>query len=322
MIFANIAPNQTTGPQWFRVESGQLVLQQSDSGAEAMLWNVRLWGETLPSDVESLVAYMEANDYRLSLLAQSSEYCEFKCFVASGELHKADLVKQVSSLKVNFAVSRQTDRFVKPELMVFDMDSTLIQMECIDEIARMCGFYDKVSAITERAMRGELDFAASLKERVALLAGLDESKFLSLTKSLPVTSGVPAVVEWAKQHDCKLAVVSGGFVPFVEALQKQLGFDFAHANQLEVVENKLTGKVEGAIVDGDAKRVYLTQLREQLGLSPQQVWAIGDGANDLLMMSEAGLGIAFHAKPAVVEQADASILQPDMAQLLQLLRDC
>ncbi|WMS89009.1 phosphoserine phosphatase SerB [Pleionea litopenaei] len=229
------------------------------------------------------------------------------------------IVSELSKMDVNFALMDNAYRAIKPRLMVFDMDSTLIQMECIDEIARRCGCFEQVAEITERAMQGELDFAQSLRARVALLNGLPESEFLALTHSLPVTKGVTEMVAWAKAHQCQVAVVSGGFIPFVEALKNKLGLDYAFANELAVEQEKLTGEVVGEIVDGGRKRQILMALREELGLTEHEVWAVGDGANDLPMLAEAGLGVAFDAKPKVRAAAYAGIHKADMSELVKLL---
>lgn len=229
------------------------------------------------------------------------------------------LRQQLSKGGLNYAIRQQNSVTIKPRLLVFDMDSTLIQMECIDELARQCGFYQQVAEITELAMQGKLDFSQSLKQRVALLKDLPLKEVTALASNLPVTPGVVDVVAWAKQNDAKIAVVSGGFTPFVNALKDQLQLDYAFANELEKTSSHLTGKLIGNIVDGEQKKEILKSLQKQLGLSTDEVWAIGDGANDLAMMSSAGLGVAFDAKPAVKEQASAAIVKPDMRELLKLL---
>lgn len=306
---------------WFELVDGGISKfdgSESEVKQEDIL-NVRLYGNLEKVSIDALVEFLTSNKSILKFRSLSAEHCEFQVFSMSDLISRQDMVSHLIPLEINFVVMPESQRTIEPKLMVFDMDSTLIQMECIDEIARMCGFYDKVSAITERAMRGELDFAESLKERVALLAGLEESQFLSLTKSLPVTEGVVDVVSWAKKNECKIAVVSGGFMPFVSELKSQLGLDYAHANELEVIDKKLTGQVSSKIVDGEEKRSYMLKLREALNLRKEQVWAIGDGANDLSMMSAAGLGVAFHAKPSVVKKASASIRLPKMQDLLFFL---
>ncbi|MBA4707216.1 phosphoserine phosphatase SerB [Aquitalea aquatica] len=193
-------------------------------------------------------------------------------------------------------------------LLVSDMDSTLITIECIDEIADMQGIKPQVAAITERSMRGELDFSASLRERVSLLAGLPESALEKVYKErLQLSPGAEQLLAACKQHGIRFMLVSGGFTFFTEKLKQELGLDYAYANQLEVVDGKLTGRVVGDIVDAAAKQRLLIEKREQLGLRPDQVIAMGDGANDLLMLGEAGVGIAYRAKPVVQAQTDVAI---------------
>lgn len=250
-------------------------------------------------------------------------YDEQKIRLIFNNGNDSDVIESIrhllSNSDLNYAIRQQKSVLVKPRLLVFDMDSTLIQMECIDELARRCGFYQQVAEITELAMQGKLDFSQSLKQRVALLKDLPLTEVTALASSLPVTSGVTDVVAWAKQNNAKIAVVSGGFIPFVEALKSQLQLDYAFANELEKSGSHLTGKLVGDIVDGEQKRNILLSLQEQLGLTQDEVWAIGDGANDLAMMSSAGLGVAFDAKPAVKKQASAAIVKPDMSELLKLL---
>ncbi len=196
-------------------------------------------------------------------------------------------------------------RFADFGLLVSDMDSTLITIECIDEIADMQGLKPQVAAITERSMRGELDFTQSLRERVALLAGLPEAALQQVYDArLQLMPGARELLAACREHDVKFMLVSGGFTYFTERLKTELQLDYTAANQLEVVDGKLTGRVLGDIVDGEAKRQLLIAKREELGLRPDQVIAVGDGANDLKMLAEAGVGVAAHAKPVVRAQAD------------------
>jgi phosphoserine phosphatase len=189
-------------------------------------------------------------------------------------------------------------------LVVMDMDSTLINIECIDEIADMQGLKPQVSAITESAMRGEIDFAESLKRRVALLAGLDEHALQRVyDERLQLNPGAEPMLAELKKHGVKTLLVSGGFVFFTERLKERLKLDFAHANTLEIVNGKLTGKVLGNIVDAQAKADWLNHIRQELVLQAENVIAMGDGANDLKMMAQAGVSIAYHAKPVVRQQA-------------------
>lgn len=193
-------------------------------------------------------------------------------------------------------------------LICFDMDSTLIQTEVIDELAMRAGVGDKVKDITERAMRGEIDFKESFTERVALLKGLDSSVMREIAENLPITEGVDRLMYVLKRYGYKIAILSGGFTYFGEYLQKRYGIDYVYANELEIDENgKLTGRYLGEIVDGRRKAELLKLIAQVEKVDIAQTIAVGDGANDLPMLSEAGLGIAFHAKPRVVANAQQAI---------------
>ncbi|MBI3901418.1 MAG: phosphoserine phosphatase SerB [Nitrosomonadales bacterium] len=189
-------------------------------------------------------------------------------------------------------------------LVVMDMDSTLITIECIDEIADMQGLKPQVAAITESAMRGEMDFAESLRRRVALLEGLDEGALQRVyDERLQLNPGAEIMLAALKQHGIRTLLVSGGFAFFTERLKQRLCLDCAHANTLEIVNGKLTGKVLGDILDAQAKADWLVKMRDELELQAEQVIAMGDGANDLKMMAQAGTSIAYHAKAVVRSQA-------------------
>ncbi|MEO8332055.1 MAG: phosphoserine phosphatase SerB [Gallionella sp.] len=205
-------------------------------------------------------------------------------------------------------------------LVVMDMDSTLISIECIDEIADMQGLKPQVAAITEAAMRGEIDFAESLRLRVALLEGLDESALQRVyDERLRLNPGAETMLAVLKQHGIKTLLVSGGFVFFTERLKARLGLDYTQANTLEIANGKLTGKVRGRIFDAQGKADWLVKIRDELGLKPAQVIAIGDGANDLKMMAQAGISIAYHAKPVVRAQASYALNFVGLDGLVNLL---
>jgi phosphoserine phosphatase len=189
-------------------------------------------------------------------------------------------------------------------LVAMDMDSTLISIECIDEIADMQGLKPEVAAITEAAMRGDIDFAESLRQRVALLEGMPESMLQRVyDERLQLSPGAEAMLARLKEHGIKTLLVSGGFLFFTERLKARLSLDYAHANELEISNGKLTGNVLGHIVDAHGKAEWLERTRTELALQPEQVIAIGDGANDLRMLMQAGVSIAYHAKPIVRSQA-------------------
>jgi len=190
-------------------------------------------------------------------------------------------------------------------LAVFDMDSTLIEQEVIDEIARFVGVEKEVSAITARAMNGELDFSQSLRERVALLKGVPSDVFEKLKSVITFTPGARELCKVLKNLGYKLAVLSGGFIPLASYVKNELGLDYAYANQLVISEDgtHLTGDLTGPIVDAGRKATLLAEIAQREGINLQQTVAIGDGANDLIMMKTAGLGIAFSAKPKVQAEA-------------------
>jgi phosphoserine phosphatase len=208
----------------------------------------------------------------------------------------------------------------KPGLLFMDMDSTLIRCECIDEIADFMGIKHEISEITERAMRGELDFAASLTERVQLLAGLDASVLEKVYKErIELTEGAETLIETIKSNGWKVGLVSGGFTYFADKFKERLGLDFTLSNRLEIHNGRLTGSVLGDIVDAESKRHALLEQADIFSVPMSQTVAIGDGANDLPMLGEAGMGIAFHAKPRVQEAAPYTINSGGLDKVLDLL---
>ena len=221
---------------------------------------------------------------------------------------QSELMHTGATMGVDFSLQEDNMFRRMRRLICFDMDSTLIQTEVIDELAMRAGVGDKVKAITERAMRGEIDFRESFKERVALLKGLDESVMHDIAVHLPITEGADRLMYVLKRYGMKIAILSGGFTYFGEYLQRRWGIDYVYANELEIAQDgKLTGNYVGEIVDGRRKAELLRLIAQVEKVDIAQTIAVGDGANDLPMLSEAGLGIAFHAKPRVVANAEQSI---------------
>ena len=221
---------------------------------------------------------------------------------------QSKLMQVSKDMEIDFSFLRD-DMFRRMRrLICFDMDSTLIQTECIDELADRAGVGAEVRAITESAMRGEIDFKESFTRRVALLKGLDVSVMKDIAEHLPITEGVDRLMTILKRYGYKIAILSGGFTYFGEYLQRRYGIDYVYANELEIDDNgKLTGRYVGDIVDGHRKAELLKLIAQVEKVNLAQTIAVGDGANDLPMISEAGLGIAFHAKPRVVANAKQSI---------------
>ena len=262
-------------------------------------------------------------DRALGLLREIDPKSAFQRWIDEGDA--ADLIFSGDAKAARWAIDglEGTDLVVQPDeprwkrLLVADMDSTIIGQECIDELADYAGLKDKVARITERAMRGELDFPGALRERVRLLAGLDEHSLKRcLDERVRVTAGAETLVQTMRAGGASCLLVSGGFLSFAEPVARTVGFDRVRANRLVFAGGKLSGEVGDPIVDAMAKRDALVEAREQLGLMREDVLAIGDGANDKMMIEEAGLGIAFRAKPALVEVADAELRYHGLDALL------
>ena len=223
------------------------------------------------------------------------------------------------SLGIDVAPIDNLPTLHSPGLLVMDMDSTAIAIECIDELAKLQGVGEQVAAVTELAMRGELDFANSLRKRVATLAGAPQNILEQVKKALPLTPGLTCLVKELHKKNWHVAIVSGGFTYFADHLKQKLKLVAAHANELEIKKGQLTGKVIGQIVDAKYKARMLQQLAASLDIPVEQTVAIGDGANDLMMIRIAGLGVAYHGKPKVVEKARISINYADLTGLWCIL---
>ncbi|MHA7628161.1 phosphoserine phosphatase SerB [Corallococcus sp. M7] len=278
-------------------------------------------------DVHALTRQLVAGNARVERITRLSETP-----LASVELHvtlppdadtaalkRALLALSMASPTFDVALQRESLYRRGKRMVVMDMDSTLIRIEVIDELARAYGVHAKVAAITERAMHGEMDYDESLRQRVALLAGLDARVLQDLAANLPLTEGAETLIRVLRRLGYRTAVISGGFSVAAEALRNRLGIDFAYSNALEVQDGKLTGRTVGTIVNARRKAELLETLAKQEGILLEQVIAVGDGANDLLMLEKAGLGIAFRAKPKLREAADTSISAGGLDTILTLL---
>jgi len=273
--------------------------------------------------ISAILAEHEVNIERISKLTQGQLRCVEFLVTVPPDLEMRAMTRTLlhagGGLKVDIAVQKESLYRRAKRLVVMDMDSTLIQIEVIDELARIAGVGEQVATITERAMNGELDFQAALRERVALLQGLSATALEEVYRNIPFTPGAKTLVRILKRLGFRTAVISGGFTFFTDRLKAELGLDYAFANELEIVGGAVSGQVLGAIVDGARKADLLEEIAVREGITLDQVIAIGDGANDLPMLGRAGLGIAFNAKARVREQADYHINQQNLDSILYLL---
>ncbi len=263
------------------------------------------------------------NIEKIGKLTQDKLNCLEMIINAEKTIHPREMTKKLLQLNAEFgvdiAVQKESLFRRSKRLIVMDMDSTLVQMEGIDELAKEAGVGPRVAQITEKAMNGELNFKEALRERVRLLKGLPEETLQKVYDRIPFTPGAKELIRVLQKMGYKTAVLSGGFNYFTDRLKKELNLDYAYSNQLEIIGGKLTGEVLGDIVDGTRKEELTEEITAKEGLSLDQVIAIGDGANDLLMIGKAGLGIAFNAKPKVREAAQYSITRKNLDSILYLL---
>ncbi|TRO79741.1 phosphoserine phosphatase SerB [Trichloromonas acetexigens] len=273
--------------------------------------------------VSRILAEHAVNIERISKLTQGQLRCVEFLITTTPDLDVKVMTRKLlhtgASVGVDIAVQKESLYRRAKRLVVMDMDSTLIQVEVIDELARVAGVGEQVAEITERAMNGELDFSGALRERVALLKGLKAEALEQVYRNIPLTPGARNLVTILKRLGFKTAVISGGFQFFTDRLKSDLGLDYAYANGLEIVDGIVTGEVAGTIVDGARKAQLLEEIAGKEGITLDQAIAIGDGANDLPMLGRAGLGIAFNAKARVREQADFHINQQNLDSILYLI---
>ncbi len=252
---------------------------------------------------------------------KSKACVEFSLRGNPADIHalRADFLSIATEFDIDIAYQEDNIYRRYRRLVVFDMDSTLIEAEVIDELAKEAGVGDQVSGITEQAMRGEIDFKESFRRRVGLLKGLDESVLSEVAERIKMTEGAELLISTLRSLGYKTGILSGGFSYFAQRLQQQLGIDYIHANELEIENGKVTGRVSGQIIDGDRKAELLKQIALQENITLEQVVAVGDGANDLPMLSLAGLGIAFRAKPVVRQTAKQAISNLGLDGILYLI---
>lgn len=271
--------------------------------------------------LEEVIKQTKVSITHLNAINDRNNQISYRFSATSTDLNEAKRQLATYALEQGFeaALINNAPKLAQPGVLVMDMDSTTIEIECIDEIAALAGVGKEVAEVTELAMQGELDFAQSLHQRVSKLANAPESILADVARDIPLMNGLETLIKILQQHNWKIAIASGGFTYFADHLKALLNLDAAHANTLEIIDNKLTGKVLGDVVDAQAKADCLLALQKEYSLPHQQTVAMGDGANDLVMMDAAHFGVAFHAKPIVLKQADSAINQAGLDCLVHWL---
>lgn len=285
---------------------------------------VTVLGERIgPDDFGAVARAIADGGGNIERISRLSRYpvVSYELTVSEGDMQKIREQLMLAAAERPVDIAIQPDGLARrsKRMVVMDVDSTLIENEVIDLLADEAGVGEEVAAITEAALRGELDFEGSLRERVALLAGLDEAAIGRARSRITVTPGARTFLRTLKRMGMKTAIVSAGFTRFADALASDLGIDYSLSNTLEEEDGLITGRLAGELVDGPRKAKFLTEIAGMEGISPAQVVAVGDGANDLEMLSAAGLGIAFNAKPVVREKADTSVSVPYLDAILFLM---
>ena len=335
-------PLQITKAQWLSAQYLSDITQGNKgfffSGEEYQLYECET-NESKPTKLH--VIGQSINAEKLWRVSQSfSHALKISCFfprvsefglsfIASVSLNESipvstlnDVIETVATkLNLDLILLNEAPKLTKPGLLVMDMDSTVIQVECIDEIAKLAGVGEQVSQVTALAMQGKLDFAESLTQRVGCLKGTSLDVLEQVCDSLPLMPGLENLVTNLQTAGWKIAIASGGFTFFADYLKGRLNLDAAVSNALEIESGCLTGRVAGKVVDAHVKAETLVSLAKQFGIEKSQTIAMGDGANDLVMMEEAALGVGCHAKPVVREKADCSIRYAGLDALLALLDD-
>ena len=332
-----ILPNQDNNslPSFCQLSAGQIILSAKVNLAKQGKYTEIKTEVATQSSLELVVF----SDISYSLLIAITKQCHLSINALNAINHRNNKIsyrfevstKDLISSREQLAQYALTNNFeaalladapqlTVPGLLVMDMDSRTIEIECIDEIAMLAGVGEQVAAVTELAMQGQLDFAQSLHQRVSTLKDAPVTILADVAKNIPLMAGLETLISQLKKYHWRIAIASGGFTYFAEHLEKMLGLDASFANILEIKDDKLTGKVLGNVVDAQAKADSLAILSERFNIDKKQTVAMGDGANDLIMMAAAYLGVAYHAKPIVLAQADASINNMGLDCLLHWLK--
>ncbi len=303
------------------LSSGSITSSVQSHISKLVIFTQGIHLQQLTQTTQALADYFDVNFYRVIKVDGISDFaiCAHVVLKAQDNLNE-QLENVAKRFCIELCLVDKTPSLTQQGLLLMDMDSTVIAVECIDEIAVLAGVGEQVSAVTSQAMQGKLDFAKSLRTRVACLAGADESILQQVRDALPLMPGVVNLVKILKSYDWKVAIASGGFSYFADYLQDRLNLDAVVANGLVIQDKKLTGQLQGMIVDADAKAQTLKNLANKWSIPTSQTIAMGDGANDLIMMNAAALGVACHAKPIVRQQADIAIRRGDLDSLLWVLK--